>query len=72
MIYVALLQRNKWIYKCEFDSCPWRHLIDTSLCDKVGHWLTLNTQFSSHFNVIFGKIIVFIGDKNSYFNLKRV
>ena len=31
---------------CEFESCSWRSLLDTILCDKVCQWLSTSQWFS--------------------------
>jgi hypothetical protein len=31
---------------CEFESCSWRGVLDTTLCDKVCHWLVTGRWFS--------------------------
>ena len=51
---------GSWIYNylcnhhhhksCEFDSCSWRGVLDTTLCDKVCQWLAAGLGFSSFIN----------------------
>ena len=36
---VLLHQNNIDPYLCEFEFCPWRGALDTTLCDKVCQWL---------------------------------
>ena len=31
---------------CEFELCSWRDVLDTTLCDKVYHWLATGRWFS--------------------------
>jgi hypothetical protein len=33
-------------YICEFKSCSWWGVLDTTLCDKVCHWLGVGLWFS--------------------------
>ena len=33
-------------WSCEFESCSWRDLLNTTLCDKVCQWLTTGRWFS--------------------------
>jgi len=32
-------------YSCEFESCSWRGVLDTTLCNKVCQWLATVVQF---------------------------
>ena len=34
-------------WRCEFESRPWRGVLDTTLCDKVCQWLVTGRWFSS-------------------------
>jgi hypothetical protein len=34
------------LYLCEFESCLWRGVLDTTLCDKVCQWLATGRWFS--------------------------
>jgi hypothetical protein len=33
--------------RCEFESCTWQGVLDTTLCDKVCRWISLGTAVSS-------------------------
>ena len=51
---------GSWIYNylcnhyhhksCEFDSCSWWGVLDTTLCDKVCQWLAAGLGFSTFIN----------------------
>ena len=34
-------------WSCEFESRSWWGVLDTALCDKVGHWLAAGRWFSA-------------------------
>jgi hypothetical protein len=40
----AISAFNHW--SCEFESCSWRGVLHTTLCDKVCHWLATCQWFS--------------------------
>jgi len=37
---------GKLVIRCEFESCSWRGVLDTTMCDQVCQWLATGQWFS--------------------------